>query len=133
MNELDKYHDQLAGQEIVNLQIPPEQDSEATTDMLAGILRRWYIVLLIFLIVCGIGLPAVWLVVKPVYKVTGAIRVAPIMADILSGEEDRGEISNYESFMNTEAAKITSNAVVQETVGNKNENRAGDEIKTGYS
>jgi len=113
MNELDKYHDQLAGQEIVNLQIPPEQDSEATTDMLAGILRRWYIVLLIFLIVCGIGLPAVWLLVKPVYDVTGAIRVAPIMADILSGEEDRGAISNYDSFMNTEAAKITSNAVVQ--------------------
>jgi len=113
MNELDKYHDQLAGQEIVNLQIPPEQDSEATTDMLAGILRRWYIVLLIFLIVCGIGLPAVWYMVKPLYDVTGAIRVAPILADLLSGEEDRGEISNYDSFMNTEAAKITSNAVVQ--------------------
>ena len=113
MKELDKYHDQLAGQEIVNLQIPPEQDSEATTDMVAGILRRWYIVLLIFLIVCGIGLPAVWLLVKPVYDVTGAIRIAPILADILSGEEDRGEISNYESFMATQAEKITSNAVVQ--------------------
>ena len=113
MNELDKYHDQLAEQEIVNLQIPPEQDSEATSDMVAGILRRWYIVLLIFLIVCGIGLPAVWLMIKPVYNVTGAIRVAPILADILSGEEDRGEISNYESFMNTQAEKITSNAVVQ--------------------
>jgi len=113
MNKLDKYHDQLSGQEIVNLQIPPEQDSEATTDMLAGILRRWYIVLLIFILVCGIGLPVVWLVIEPVYDVTGAIRVAPILADILSGEDDRGEISNYDSFMNTEAAKITSNAVVQ--------------------
>jgi len=133
MNELDKYHDQLAGQEIVNLQIPPEQDSEATTDMLAGILRRWYIVLLIFLIVCGIGLPAVWLVVKPVYEVTGAIRVAPIMADILSGEEDRGEISNYESFMNTEAAKITSNAVVQRVADDLVDNNLSffdDEPKT---
>ena len=113
MNELDKYHDQLAGQEIVNLQIPPEQDNEATTDMVAGILRRWYIVLLVFLVVCGIGLPAVWLMVKPQYDVTGAIRVAPILADILSGEDDRGEISNYESFMNTQAEKITSSAVVQ--------------------
>jgi len=113
MEELDKYHGQVAGQEIVNLQIPPEQDSEGTSDMVAGIFRRWYIVLLIFLIVCGIGLPAVWLLVKPVYDVTGAIRVAPILADILSGEEDRGEISNYESFMNTQAEKITSSAVVQ--------------------
>jgi len=113
MNELEKYHGQAAGQEIVNLQIPPEQDSEATSDLVGGILRRWYIVLLIFLLVCGGGLPAVWLMVKPAYDVTGAIRVAPILADILSGEQDRGEISNYESFMNTQAEKITSNSVVQ--------------------
>ncbi len=113
MNELDKIQDPVVGQEIVNMQIPPEQSEDATSDMVAGILRRWYIVLLIFLIVCGIGLPAIWLTVKPVYNITGAIRVAPILADILSGEQDRGEISNYESFMNTQAEKITSNAVVQ--------------------
>ncbi|MFC1604796.1 GumC family protein, partial [Planctomycetota bacterium] len=113
MNELDKIQDPVVGQEIVNMQIPPEQGEEATSDMVAGILRRWYIVLLIFILVCGVGLPAIWLVVKPSYNVTGAIRVAPILADILSGEQDRGEISNYESFMNTQAEKITSNAVVQ--------------------
>jgi succinoglycan biosynthesis transport protein ExoP len=113
MNRLNKYQDPAVGQEIVNLQIPPEQSDEATSNMIAGILRRWYIVLLVFLIVCGAGLPAVWLKVKPVYTVTGAIRVAPILADILSGEQDRGEISNYESFNNTQAEKITSNTVVQ--------------------
>src|SRR4030042_462951 len=113
MNELDKDQDSVVGQEIVNMQIPPEQSDEGTSDMVAGILRRWFIVLLIFLMVCGIGLPAIWLKVKPAYNVTGAIRVAPILADILSGEQDRGEISNYESFNNTQAEKITSNTVVQ--------------------
>jgi capsular exopolysaccharide synthesis family protein len=113
MNELDKIQDPAVGQEIVNMQIPPEQSDEATSDMVAGILRRWYIVLLIFLIVCGVGLPAIWFTVKPVYNVTGAIRVAPILADILTGGEDRGGISNYENFKNTQAEKITSNAVVQ--------------------
>lgn len=118
MNMLDKYQDQVVGQEIVNMRIPPEQSEEASSDMLAGILRRWYIVLLIFLILCGVGLPAIWLKIKPVYVVTGAIRVAPILADILSGEQDRGEISNYESFNNTQAEKITSNAVVQRVADN---------------
>jgi len=113
MNELDKYRDPVAGQEIINMQIPPEQSDEAASDMLAGILRRWYIVLLIFLILCGVGLPAIWLTVKPVYNVTGAIKIAPILADLLSGEQDRGVISNYESFKNTQAEKITSNMVVQ--------------------
>ena len=113
MSELDGHQDPVIGQEIVNMHIPPEQSEEDTSDMVAGILRRWYIVLLVFLVICGIGLPAIWLMVKPVYQVTGAIRVAPILADILSGEQDRGQISNYESFNNTQAEKITSNAVVQ--------------------
>ena len=113
MSELDKYQDPMIGQELVNMQIPPEQDEEATSDMVAGILRRWYIVLLIFLLVCGVGLPAIWYTVKPVYNVTGAIRVAPILVDILRGEQDRGEISNYENFKNTEAEKIKSNTVIQ--------------------
>jgi succinoglycan biosynthesis transport protein ExoP len=113
MSELDKYQEPVVGQELVNMQIPPEQGEEASSDMVAGILRRWYIVFLIFLIISGIGLPAIWLTVKPVYNVTGAIRVAPILADILSGEQDRGEISNYENFKNTEAEKIRSNTVIQ--------------------
>jgi len=113
MSELDKYQDQVVGQELVNMQIPPEQGDEASSDMLAGILRRWYIVLLIFLLLCGIGVPAIWLTVKPVYTVTGAIRVAPILVGLLDGEQDRGEISNYENFKNTEAEKIRSNTVIQ--------------------
>ncbi|MHC4439983.1 MAG: hypothetical protein ACYS3S_21715, partial [Planctomycetota bacterium] len=113
MSELDKYQDQVIGQELVNMQIPPEQGDEGTSDMVAGILRRWYIVLLIFLLASGIGLPAIWFTVKPVYSVTGAIRVAPIVVDILSDQQDSGEISNYESFKNTEAEKIRSNTVVQ--------------------
>ncbi len=83
MNELEKYHDQVAGQEIVNLQIPPESDSEATSNLVAGICRRWYIVFLVFLVMCGAGLPAIWLLVKPSYSVTGAIRVAPIIENIV--------------------------------------------------
>ncbi|MGD8501516.1 MAG: AAA family ATPase, partial [Phycisphaerales bacterium] len=113
MNELEKYHDQVVGQEVVNLQVPPEPGGEATSNLVAGILRRWYIALLIFLVVCAAGLPAVWFFITPIYNVTGAIRVAPVMADILDGTDDSGGISNYESFMNTQAEKVTSNSVVE--------------------
>jgi capsular exopolysaccharide synthesis family protein len=113
MNELEKYHDQVVGQEVVNLQVPLEPGGEATSNLVAGILRRWYIALLIFLVMCVAGLSAIWFFVTPTYNVTGAIRVAPIMADILTGTTDSGEISNYESFMNTQAEKVTSSEVVQ--------------------
>ncbi|UCC98567.1 MAG: polysaccharide biosynthesis tyrosine autokinase [Phycisphaerales bacterium] len=113
MSELQKYHEQMAGQEVVNWQAPPDADGDATSDLVGGILRRWYIALLVFLVLCAIGLPGVWMLVRPSYEVTGALRVAPILADILSGESDPGEISDYLRFMNTEAEKITSSSVVQ--------------------
>jgi len=45
--------------------------------------------------------------------VTGAIRVAPILSNILTGEADKGEISNYQSFMNTQADMVISPQVIQ--------------------
>ncbi|MFH1717570.1 MAG: polysaccharide biosynthesis tyrosine autokinase [Planctomycetota bacterium] len=113
MNELEKYHDRAAGQEVVGLQVPPPFDSEAAPDLVGGILRRWYIVILIFLLMCGAGMPAIWLFLKPTYDVTGAIRVAPIQQDIITGLQDPGDISDYERFVNTEAEKISSSSVIQ--------------------
>lgn len=112
MNELEEYHDHAGGQEFVNLQMPPEPGDEATSDLVAGILRRWYIVFLVFLVLCGAGLPAVWFNVKPVYNVTGAIRVKPDEQNIVTGDSE-SVITNYEGFMNTQAEKVTSSSVVQ--------------------
>jgi polysaccharide biosynthesis transport protein len=113
MNELEKYHDPAVGQDVVSWQVPTDPDGEATPDLLGGILRRWYIVLLVVLVVCAVGVPAVWLLVKPSYEVTGALRIAPILVDILNEQTNTGQISDYERFMNTEAEKITSSSVIQ--------------------
>jgi len=69
------------------------------------------VVLMTVLLLCAI--PVVWLSLKPVYSVTGAIRVAPVSSDILDGEVNRGAISDYERFMNTQVEIITTNGVVQ--------------------
>lgn len=112
MNELEKHHDHVGEHELVELQIPPGQDIQPSSDLVAGILRRWYIVLLVFVLLCGAGLPAVWYYIKPVYDVTGAIRVAPAAENIVTGDAEQ-QITNYESFMNTQAEKVTSSAIVQ--------------------
>lgn len=113
MNDLEKYHNQMIERRGTDFEAPSESGSRTTSDLVAAILRRWYIVVLIFFVMCATGIPAIWLLIKPLYSVTGAIRVAPILANILTGEADRGEISNYESFMYTQAEMITSNRVVQ--------------------
>ncbi len=78
-----------------------------------SIRHHWGILLLTFLLICGVGIPAIWLLIQPQYTVTGAIRVAPVLENIITGETDSGGISKYENFMNTEARLITSSQVVQ--------------------
>jgi capsular exopolysaccharide synthesis family protein len=113
MNTLEKYLDNVIEQKPVYLPPPHTPHSEPTANLIKGVLRRWYIAAAIFLLVCAIGLPAIWLFIQPIYSVTGAIRVAPILTNILSGEADRGEISNYQSFVNTQAQTVTSSRVVE--------------------
>ena len=112
MNELEKSDDNVIGRDIVNIDVQDEPE-ESSPNLLAGVFRRWHIIFLTFLVVCAAGLPAIWLLKKPMYNVEGAIRIASVMADILNNRQDKGEISDYEVFMNTQAALFTSDQVLQ--------------------
>jgi len=78
-----------------------------------SIARHWVTVLLTFVLVSVAGILLAWWKGRPVYNVAGAIRVAPIIPNILTGEAEKGVISNYENFVYTQARLITSNQVVQ--------------------
>jgi uncharacterized protein involved in exopolysaccharide biosynthesis len=123
MNNLEKYLDRVIVQNSANrqdgwghseppAQRPPESvpDDEPMTNITSAIRRRWYIVLLTFLVLCSIGIPAIWLLIQKSYVVNGAIRVDPIIPNILTGED--GGMSNYTSFMTTQAMMVTSPQVV---------------------
>ena len=118
MNDLIKFHDsdQMIEQNVVSLE--SQSESENTSNLIQGVLRRWPIVLLVFILVCAIGIPAIWFLIEPLYTVTGAIKVEPILENILTGESDRGGITNYQSFMNTQAILMTSNRIVQGVADN---------------
>ncbi|MDH4239953.1 MAG: polysaccharide biosynthesis tyrosine autokinase [Phycisphaerae bacterium] len=112
MSNLAKYHDSVIEQRIANFETPPESETHSTSNLIKGILRRWYIVLLIFFVMCAIGIPGIWLSIEPLYSVTGAIRVDPISQDPITGEVGTGGIS-YQSYMNSQAEIITSSLVVE--------------------
>ena len=113
MNTIEKYEGASIERSPTGFEIPPGSGSGSTSGLITAVLRRWHIVVLVFLVMCAIGIPAIWLFLEPRYDVTGAIRVAPILSNILTGEADRGEISNYQSFMNTQADMVISPQVVQ--------------------
>ncbi len=120
MNNLEKYLDRVIVQKPVKIEDAPiyrplesVSGDEPMPNVAGAILRRWYIVLLTFLVLCSIGIPAIWLLMKQTYVVTGAIKVDPIIPNILTGTADRGDISNYQSFMYTQARMVTSPQVVR--------------------
>ncbi|MHC4243054.1 MAG: polysaccharide biosynthesis tyrosine autokinase [Planctomycetota bacterium] len=115
MNDLIKYHDndQVIEQNVVSFESQSEPYAENTSNLIQGVLRRWPIVFLVFILICAIGIPAIWYLIEPLYTVTGAIRVAPILENIVTGESETGRISNYQNYMNTQAFLITSNQIVQ--------------------
>jgi len=117
MNELERYDDQIVERKIVDF-APPDNTEANSAEVIVGILRRWYIVLIVLVVISAIGLPAVWRLIKPTYVVTGAIEVAPIVEDLLTGEPDSGGISNYQVYMQTQAEKITSDVVLERVADN---------------
>jgi len=113
MNPIQKCQEQQVIRRSLSTEHQPEKEDDSALNLIEPLLRRWYIVLATFLLIFLIGIPAIWLFKKPLYLVSGAIRVAPILTNILSGQAEKGEISNYKSFMNTQAIMITSGDVVQ--------------------
>jgi succinoglycan biosynthesis transport protein ExoP len=120
MNDLIRFHDndQIIEQNIAGFESQSEPYAENTSNIIQGVLRRWPIVFLVFIVICVVGIPVIWFLVEPLYTVTGAIKVEPIIENILTGETETGGISNYQNFMNTQAILIASNRIVQRVATN---------------
>lgn len=115
MSDLEKYNGHVMQQRGEVFEMPPDsgehREGEAI-NLIPAIVRHWRMALLVFLAACAIGIPLIWKLMLPRYSVTGAIRVAPTLSNILTGEADT-EISDYQSFVNTQAEMITSSHVIQ--------------------
>ncbi len=113
MNNLEKYLDQVIEQKPVVYDSPVQPEQAMPPSVVDALRRRWYIAVLISVLISALVLPAIWLLIKPRYVVTGFIRIIPVQPSILTGEPDRGEISDYDSYMNTKAAEVFNARVLQ--------------------
>jgi capsular exopolysaccharide synthesis family protein len=113
MDMIEKRYEQQLPQDIVYAEMPAA-DANASANMIAPILKQWRMIAAIFLSVCAIGLPIIWLFDKSAYESTAAIRIAPIIPSILFGDRNsEGVIPMYDNFKNTQADLITSEKVLQ--------------------
>ncbi|MEN6384935.1 MAG: polysaccharide biosynthesis tyrosine autokinase [Phycisphaerales bacterium] len=85
-----------------------------TLNILSILRKRWKILFATIFIISSIGIPLIWIFVKPYYLATAAIRVAPVISSILFGGEEG--IPMYRSYMYTQADLIISDRVLQRVV-----------------
>lgn len=69
--------------------------------------------LLMFLVLSACALAAIWVNVKPKYRVTGSLRVAPFAQNLLGEDPPPLDVDRYEAYVNTQAASITSPDMLQ--------------------
>ena len=117
MNDLEKYHDQVIGQELVSFETPPEAEGQSISNLIAGILHHWPLVLVTFVVICAIGIPAVWFLIELQYRATASIRVAPIIPNVLFSDKDSERVMPmYENFKTDQARLITADQRVLQRV-----------------
>jgi capsular exopolysaccharide synthesis family protein len=114
MNTIEKHHQNQLPQNLTYIEAPVAATYDTSPSLILPVIRRWYIVLFTALLICAIGLPTVWLAIKPQYAATAAIRISPIIPSILfSDKESDGVIPMYNNFVHTQADLITSDKVLQ--------------------
>ncbi len=119
MNNLEKYLDQVIEQKPAPYDVPLDLESDAPSqpkpNVLRSIAKRWYIVLGVLILVCAVGLPAIWFFSPPVFNVQGAVRIAPVVESILAGQNEGrgGSGEGYADFVNTQVTILTSGPVLQ--------------------
>jgi capsular exopolysaccharide synthesis family protein len=110
MNNLERYLDQVIEPKPAVYDAPVAiQEMQPPANLLESVRRRWYIVLGVTLLICAAVLPAIWFLVEPVYVVQGAVQIRAVVPDVLTGEPESGEVTNYGQFVNTEAIRLRNN------------------------
>lgn len=121
MDEFEKKQNLPVRAEMVQFAAPPEEmpeQADPVETILLPILRRWPIVLLVFLMVFGAGVTAIYFMMGKKFDTQAAIHISTIVSPIMFQSEDR--LPPYELYKNTQAELIGGDIVL---------NRAIDELK----
>lgn len=113
MNDLGKYQQHQKPYRPDYLEDEGNGSDSSISGLFLAMLRKWYIVLVTCLLISAAAVPAVWYFIVPYYETVGAVRVSPIIPNILfEDNESKKALPNYRSFMNTQSELMASNEVL---------------------
>ncbi len=81
--------------------------------LIATLLRRRWLILSVFLAVCVVTIPLIWLLIKPTYVSTATIRISPVLDRMVFQSEKTSVIPFYDSYVSTQVAIILSPTLLE--------------------
>lgn len=121
MNEIEEKQEYPIQTEVVEFSSPSPESTEPVdfmANLVIPVLRRWYIVLLIFILICGTGGTLIYYFMGKKYDTEGSIKVSMLAPRILYDIDNQS--MPYNIYKNTLAETIGLDNVL---------NRAADELK----
>ncbi len=110
----------LAGTELVDVQddgligqVTPVPSPDGPAFSARRLLRVKWLMLVSFVLICGISIPCIWLLTFPTYSAKAIVRVSPVVSRIVFKTEDNRIVPLYRSYLNTQVSIIGSPAVLE--------------------
>ncbi len=90
-----------------------EEGGRALQHTLSLLLQAKWTILSVFVILSAIGLPLIWTMIKPVYRATARVRIAPENLRMVFDTDEPGLNQYYPIYFATQQANLTSANVLQ--------------------
>ena len=119
--EMQPYEPANPNEPIVGAEPPPGEAAQGldVSGLLWGVLRRWRIVLLVWLLLAPVGVAGVWLKVQPFCTATALVEVAPVVDPVLYPDVSP-TMPNYDTYLNTQVQVIGSRQVLTAALADPN-------------
>ncbi len=95
---------------------PPSHFPSKPIDPIGSIVNHISSVIPIILIILVLGVPAVWLKIKPVYFCETVLKIEPVIPKILYGKEEASITPYYDDYVRTQINIVKSYAVLSRAI-----------------
>ncbi|UCF32767.1 MAG: AAA family ATPase, partial [Phycisphaerales bacterium] len=86
--------------------VAPSSAGASPQQILLRMLRYKWTFVLVFLLVAGVSISAIWTLIVPMYRAKAVVRVSPRINRLVFKTDDNGMIPLYTSYLNTQVAMI---------------------------
>ncbi len=79
---------------------------------LKSMMRQKWLMLFLFCLVAGAGVPLIWQMIKPAYRANAVVRIRPVVLPVLYKVEENAQIPDYEAYVYTQVGLLLDPSIL---------------------